>query len=75
LDARAVSTTTPQPRVGTRYGGERRDVRPLSREPHDWGLFNSAFHNIHWKRKADAWSQFAGSMVLGGTLSIFCGER
>ena len=52
LDARALSTTTPH-RVSAQHTvGERRDVRPLSREPHDWGLFNSTYFIIHWKRKA-----------------------
>ena len=39
-------------RVSAPDTAERRDVRPLSREPHDWGLFNSTFFIIHWKRKA-----------------------
>ena len=39
-------------RVSAPDTDERRDVRPLSREPHDWGLFNSTFFIIHWKRKA-----------------------
>jgi hypothetical protein len=38
-------------RVSAPDTDERRDVRPLSREPHDWGLFNSTFFIIHWKRK------------------------
>ena len=39
-------------RVSAPDTDERRDVRPLSREPHDWGLFNSTYFIIHWKRKA-----------------------
>ena len=39
-------------RVSAPDTDECRDVRHLSREPHDWGLFNSTFFIIHWKRKA-----------------------